>query len=153
MPRASRCNAAPMLPPSSDTASDSGRAANAPTVSIPSVRSLPSATGPIPHSLRTGSAASSRCCSAGETTRMPSGAQNSCTRATLAPASSAGSPNASSNDSVSSTGMRLRSASKTRPLISAYTAPRGGTTTALTPTSRLAWCIGIAERAPYTLAS
>ena len=64
--------------------------------------------------------------------------QNSCTSSAVAPASSTGSPNASSNDNCSSTGTTLRTMSSTRRLATPYTTPRGGNTTAAAPTIRRA---------------
>ena len=54
-------------------ASRRSSAARAPTVRTPSRCSAASATGPIPHSARTGSGASTCCSSSGATTRSPSG--------------------------------------------------------------------------------
>lgn len=51
------------------------------------------------------------------------------------------------------TGTTPRTVSKTRRLATPYTTPRGGNTTAVTPISRRAWCIGMADRAPNTRAS
>ena len=83
-------------------------------------------------------------------TRCRNCAQNSSTSVSVAPANSAGSPNASSKESCSTTGNIARTVSKTRRLATLYTAPRGGSTTAVTPINRRAWCIGIADRAPNT---
>ena len=73
MPRASRCSSVPIATPRTSVASRRSSAARAPTVRTPSRCSAVSATGPIPHSARTGSGASTCCSSSGATTRSPSG--------------------------------------------------------------------------------
>ena len=73
MPRASRCSAGPTVAPRMLATSASVRAANWPIVSMPSRCSFSSATGPMPHSRRTGNPPSSDRSSARRTTRMPSG--------------------------------------------------------------------------------
>src|SRR5271155_1936698 len=72
IPWASRCNAGPIVAPRMLAASASLSAAMCPIVSIPSRRSFSSATGPIPHSLRTARPSSSRFSSARRMTWMPS---------------------------------------------------------------------------------
>ncbi|CNH58083.1 Uncharacterised protein [Mycobacterium tuberculosis] len=186
MPRANRCSAGPTVAPRMLATSASVSAASWPMVSMPSRFSFSSATGPMPHSLRTGNPPSSARSSARGTTRMPSGlaspeailaiclpepapteairpvssrtlrrrsSQNASTSRADAPASCDGSPKPSSKDSCSITGTTARMVSKTRRLATPYTTPRGGSTTAVTPTCRRAWCIGMAERAPNTRAS
>ena len=83
-------------------------------------------------------------------TRRRNCAQNSSTSVSDALISSGGSPKASSKESCSTTGTTVRTVSNTRRLATLYTAPRGGSTTAVTPISRRAWCIGMADRAPNT---
>ena len=83
-------------------------------------------------------------------TRCLNSVQNCSTSVADAPASSGGSPNASSKESCSTTGTMARTVSKTRRLATPYTTPRGGNTTAVTPINRRAWCIGMADRAPNT---
>ncbi|CFR98509.1 Uncharacterised protein [Mycobacterium tuberculosis] len=73
MPRASRCSAGPIVAPRMLAASASLSAASCPIVSMPSRCSFSSATGPMPHSRRTGNPLRSACSSACRTTRMPSG--------------------------------------------------------------------------------
>ncbi|BCI88830.1 hypothetical protein NIIDMKKI_40360 [Mycobacterium kansasii] len=86
-------------------------------------------------------------------TRRRKASQNVATSSAVAAPRWGGSPKASSKDSCSTTGTRLRTVSNTRRLAIPYTTPRGGNTTAVTPISRRAWCIGMAERAPNTRAS
>ena len=171
MPRASWCSAEPTVGPRMLAASASDSAANAPMVSMPSRCSFSSATGPMPHSRRTGRPCSSTLSSSRRTTRMPSGLarpeailaicfpdpapteatspvswrtlarkpwQNASTRSADVPASSGGSPKASSKESCSRTGTTLRTVSSTRRLATPYTTPRGGSTTAGAPTRRRA---------------
>ena len=76
IPLASNRNAGPAAPPRMLAASASDSAASALTVSTPNRRNLSSATGPIPHSRRTGRPASSRCSSSRRITRTPSGLAN-----------------------------------------------------------------------------
>ena len=149
IPRASRCRPGPTPAPRMLATSASVSAASCPTVSMPSRCNRSSATGPIPHSRRTGRPASNAASSSGRTTRRPSGlarseailaiclpepapteatrpvrsrirrrnsAQNVSTSAAEAPASSAGSPNASSKDNCSSTGTSSRTVPRTRRL-------------------------------------
>ena len=61
------------MAPSTSATSPSLSVAKAPMVSIPSLRRRSSATGPIPQSLRTGSAESNACSSARPMIRIPSG--------------------------------------------------------------------------------
>ena len=73
MPRAHRWSAGPMVAPRMLADSASVNAASCPTVSTPSRCSLSSATGPIPHSRRTGNPSRSARSSSGRITRTPSG--------------------------------------------------------------------------------
>ena len=63
---------------------------------------------------------------------------NAVTSATDAPTNSAGSPKASSKESISMTGITSRTMENVRSLALRYTDTRGGNTTAPAPTSRRA---------------
>ncbi|SKT49612.1 Uncharacterised protein [Mycobacteroides abscessus subsp. abscessus] len=64
------------MPPKTEAASLVCRAANWPIVLIPNLFRRSSATGPIPHNLRTGSSSSSVRSSSGAMIRTPSGLAN-----------------------------------------------------------------------------
>ena len=71
----------------------------------------------------------------------------------VAPMSSVGSMNASSTDSCSITPACRATSSNTRFDAALYTTIRGRTTTADSPISAFAWCMGVAERTPNARAS